>query len=822
MSTYINLSPDHVKDLAASGITPAVAATNGIYTEVDAGENGRLLGYKGPAKKLGDCLVFPFRDIDGNAVPYCQLKPANPPPPKEKGGRPSKYLCPYNRTFRAYFPADAVPHLKDPEVPLFFTEGPKKAVCGTLNGFVTVALVGVWNFAKQRKVDENDQPVGERELIPDLAALALKDRDVFIAYDSDRAENGSVRAAERELAACLRRAGARVKVVTIPAADDGAKMGMDDYIVAHGAEKFACLVADAKPAEEDTDARPVVYATTEIHEMARRVREVLAGVPGVYARGNTLMQEANGRLDAVPKESMRELLSRHIRFQAIKQTRDGEEVVKVAPPHDAASPVFACPSAPIREVVAVAESPVMLRDGRLLFTPGYDHESKTLVRLPADIGVRVPEMPTREDAVAAANRLAGVFSDFPFVDDGDDDLKPGDRKARGCHSLAAVVSAILTVIARPAIDGPTPFFLVTKNGPGTGGSLLNEVVGQILTGQPIPPASYPNGDFREMEKLITSWAVDGRPFVNFDNIVGVFGDAELCRAITSTSWEGRILGVSKTYRGPFTAVMFGSANNASLGADMPRRVLKAGMKTQLARPEDRTGFAHDLEGGYAARHRGELLSCALTMLRAWHLAGRPQQAIKAWGKFSAWSAVVRQVCVFCGLADPYVQVSSAENARNRLLRTIATGLMKMDPSGRGMTANAIVKRLTEPTFETEGPIVAAADALAELMDRVSVGGLGRIFGGENDHNLGGIKIVEAPSRDRNNLAKWTAVRTEDDTGDEEEQESVKQGADERSSAGDAGDRSGGCELKAANSKKRSGRVQSNQYRGTPLDKEGSA
>lgn len=828
------LSPEHQQELEASGIDYATAVRNCVHTEVDATSVGRLLGYKGPAKKFGDCLVYPFRDIDGNAVPYHQLKPANPPK-ETKGpdrGKVRKYLCPYGRTFRAYFPADAVPHLKDSGVPLFVTEGPKKALCGTANGFVTVALVGVWNFGKQRRVDKDSNPVGDRELIPDLAALALKDRDVYIAYDSDRAENGSVRAAERELAGCLRRAGAKVWLVVIPQADDGSKQGIDDYIVAHGKGKFEELVKTATEVEDgtDTDRRPKVYATANVAEMARRVREVLATVPGVYARGNALVQEVievghgGSRLRAVERAYLPELLSQHIRFVSKKVDRNGSEEEKdVPPPFDAYAPVFARPCHPIREVGMVVEHPVMLKDGRILSESGYDPASGVLVRMPD--GFSLPtgqEFPTREDATAAAARVLDLFAEFPLKDANDDD--PPDGKARGSHSRAAIFALLVTVIARPAISGPTPFFLVDKNSPAAGGTLILKTWGTILTGREFPASSYPGGGSDEMRKIITCWATEAWEVANLDNIDDDLGGAHLCRAITATWWTDRLLTVSKTYTGPLNTVQIGSAINARLITEMPRRVVRIGIETKHAHPEERTGFRYDLTT-YPLSHRRQLLADVVTVLRAWVQAGRPSFPMTGFASFESWSELVRNVCLFAGLADPHLPQAGRNDRQTRLLRTVCEGILAMDPNGEGLAANQIVKRLEEVKFDERTEIMMAAHAAAELFPKgLTAESLGCKLAAAVDRPLGGIVVRTKPSRHRENMNLYAVERCDSpspDANSAPEPPAPPAGGltSEQVFAGGAGGDNATPATAREKSKRRSGRLENNPHRGTLFDKE---
>lgn len=813
------LSPDHVRELAASGLSVAVATANGIHTEVDATVVGKLLGRRRTGT-LGDCLVFPYFAPNGDPLDYVRLKPANPPKIK---GKPAKYLAPNYSANRVYLPVHTRTLPRDPNAPLVIVEGEKKAACVDANGFRVLGLSGVWNWQKPRPENEEGEKAGERELIPDLEAVDWRGRVVVIVFDSDAAGNGLVRAAEKALATVLAAKGATVKVVRLPGGPAGEKWGADDFLVANGAEAFATLVTEAKlVADADTtvevvDLRPVVKVSkTEIHETIDQVREALAGVPGIYSRGGVLVEERAERLVPVPADAVMELLSRNIRFLV----DNGDGYVRQPPPPNLCRPVFSRPIAPIREITATASYPVLLPDGRILDRPGFDPRSGVLVHLPAGLVVRVPDHPTRQEAVDAAARLADLFCDFPLVDDADGDNPPG--KVRGCHSRSALVAFLLTVLARPAIPGPTPFTLISKNTAGTGGSLVTETLGKILFGRDMPASSYPSGDHGEMRKMITAWCVEGLPLVNLDNLVGEVGDAELCRAITSTAWSDRILGVNRTYSGPFSTVLIGSANNARLAADMPRRVVQVRLETELARPEQRDGYKYDLST-YPLAHRADLLADALTVLRAWVRAGRPQFPLSPFGKFEAWSAVVRPACVFAGLADPYTPTPSFANNRTRLLRTLAEGLLSMDPDGHGLTAAEIVRRLADHGYQPDESLRDAADAAAELMDRLTAVALGKILAGERNRNLDGIKILEAAHRDRSNMAKWVAKRIPTAPPRSESPASPANTSTHGStSAGDAGDGNGVSPSPAGTKQKRNGSFQNNTHRGTALDKESAA
>jgi P4 family phage/plasmid primase-like protien len=112
----------------------------------------------------------------------------------------------------------------------------------------------VYGFHKKLKRDADGKAIGERELIDDLASIAWQGRPLFIVYDSDAVTNRHVRMAEWHLAETLKRHGAAVKTVRLPPGEPGpdgapAKVGLDDFLVAHGAEALRRLLDAATEPE---------------------------------------------------------------------------------------------------------------------------------------------------------------------------------------------------------------------------------------------------------------------------------------------------------------------------------------------------------------------------------------------------------------------------------------------------------------------------------------------------------------------------------------------------------------------------------------------
>jgi hypothetical protein len=151
-----------------------------------------------------------------------------------KGAKLRKYDQPANTSVEIYLPqfTDWQALQKDPAQALVVTEGELKAACGTKCGFPTVGLGGVFSFGSKDK---------GQAILPALSEFVWEGRDVFICYDSDAASNKQVVLAELRLAKQLTDLSAIVRVVRLPAIGKG-KCGMDDYIVAKGADAFDALL----------------------------------------------------------------------------------------------------------------------------------------------------------------------------------------------------------------------------------------------------------------------------------------------------------------------------------------------------------------------------------------------------------------------------------------------------------------------------------------------------------------------------------------------------------------------------------------------------
>ena len=226
------VSEDHRRMLIEeSGIGAAVVTERG-YRTVGRPEVPEAFG--GYQRRPG--LLVPMFSPDGKTTSH-QLRPDAP---RVRDGKAIKY----ETAGGSRCVLDVHPRMRqaagDPAVPLWITEGIKKADSLTSRGFCTVGLVGVWNWQR------------DGALLPCWDHVALEGREVRVVFDSDVVVKPGVQLALERLVAALGERGARVLVVYLPDGDEasGEKVGVDDYLVAGGTvDDLRALARPFEPSE---------------------------------------------------------------------------------------------------------------------------------------------------------------------------------------------------------------------------------------------------------------------------------------------------------------------------------------------------------------------------------------------------------------------------------------------------------------------------------------------------------------------------------------------------------------------------------------------
>jgi len=213
------IAANHLEMLQASGLTTESIRSRGYFTAMKKVELASL-GFSAQ-QQLTPALVIPVFGPQGEVVLY----QARPDQPRMRNGKIVKYETPAKSRMALDVPPTVRHLLGDPNVPLFITEGVKKADALATRGLCSVALLGVWNF---RGVND----LGGKTLLAGFESIAVNGRNVFVVYDSDVMLKPAVAAAMSRLGAVLNSRDARTHYVYLPSGAAGEKVGVDDYLAA--------------------------------------------------------------------------------------------------------------------------------------------------------------------------------------------------------------------------------------------------------------------------------------------------------------------------------------------------------------------------------------------------------------------------------------------------------------------------------------------------------------------------------------------------------------------------------------------------------------
>lgn len=622
-------------------------------------------------------------------------------------------------------------------------------------------------------------------LLPVARALREREPDAIILFGADNdlwtAGNPGMKAAQNA-------AQAVGGLVCGPSFSEADQCGVDlkgspagptdwnDWAALHGAESIASAIARAL-------AMPLVTLAPEpelpvgVEPAKRRTIEVVPGelgavvdagelalleqCPDLYQRGGQIVRSVRGELSEVTHSmhgtqvamSKLHALNKHSLVEALTQAADwvksdgrrrsDNEIVRVDCPMNIAETLLARGEWKLRTLTAIINAPTLRADGSVLDATGYDCKTGLLLEPSAKYDP-IPEAPTRCEARAAMQRLSALVSKFPFA-------APED--------LSVWLAAVLTACVRRSLS-TAPMFAFSAPAAGSGKSLLVDLVAVIATGTRAPVFSQ-GRDEAEMEKRLSSALLAGHGVVSIDNCTLAIDGDLLCQALTQPLLTIRPLGGSTTRTVPASATFFANGNSLVIAGDMTRRVLLCSLDAGQERPELRQFDFNPLEQAMAGR--AGFLEDALTILRAFHVAGRPKQPGAPLGSFEVWSDFVRGALLWLELDDPVRTMERTRNSDPKLsaLRVLMSEWASVfgEKPVPAREAIEVAMQLKPSGFEFARAF-ALPDFHEALMTVAGVGGrinsrtLGKWLGSNKGRIVDG-KRLQHHGMDRNGIAKWS-------------------------------------------------------------------
>lgn len=796
-SVSASISEEHLAELAASAIPASVAEAAGVFTAYSTAMLPSWARWIGSTADALPALVYPMREADGTETG--QVKPQKGSV-TSKSGRELKYVGPSKRSgnppqlpFVGVRSGDAI--LTDPAElanvdRVWLVEGCKQALAAVghvPSGVAVVRFTGVSSWIVASCVE--GEPGTPTPYLPSVVA----GREVAIFGDADASTNISVYDGLTALGNAAVAAGAR-RVVFARVPGTG-KQGLDDALAELSDEstRREALVrwageAKAKPADlvaadlkRMRQVRSVERAQRAAEQRlsetadAGRVDLLLEGDYHVdclaIARevdlklgGDVLFRRGGESVELVVDDDgqkLRVLDSDGLHRQALSAVRltaptlrNGVEVIEVVSGlrREPLGILKGRLAERLPNVTRISRAPVVRTDGTVVTASGYDPQTQVLVDLGPDVrGLSVPESPTDSEIAAATHLLRDELFELDGVDGFDGWVFA--QEADQTHAIAL----LLTTLLRSAFP-VVPLALADGLQSGVGKGELINVVHQVAYGERASFMATPSSD-AELEKRITGLLRAGGSMIVLDEVMGPDGSKlkspALLAALTASVWTGRVLGTSDALSMTQGAVWAATGNNVDIPGDMVRRVYTIRLSSDRPGLKERDNFRRDL-GRWVPEHRCELLTAALTLIRAWYDRGQPV-APRPIGMttFSEWQRVVGGILHLAGIEGFLSTVGAmraqadSEALENYSHLDWVDSVAATLPGAPRFTAKEIIAAaMADPDHE------APYDrAMADLDAR----GLGRVWKQMAGRWYGSVRIVE-DGKGHGNVVAWRVQR----------------------------------------------------------------
>jgi putative DNA primase/helicase len=503
------------------------------------------------------------------------------------------------------------------------------------------------------------------------------------------------------------------------------------------------------PTATDEDPRESIILTGgKLDQYAAQAERLIADT--IYVRGgslvrigraaeisNELLKDASGiardgqQAICIPASAAwlrRELMARAQFWKYDKRSNDWEP--KDCPKELAENIGDQEAWATFRPLMAISPVPILRPDMTVWAQPGYDAMTGVFYQ-PTMTVPDFPAVPTREDALAALQRLWDPVSEFPFA-----------SKEAASVFLSHVIGAVL----RPSFD-TSPIFLYTAPMAATGKTLLAGMPNLIAHG--VLSAHNPYSEGEELRKVLFSSLLAGDATLILDNVPsGVKVRAPgLCNFATSSTVGDRVLGASENRKVPNRCTVVLTGNNITPAGDMARRSLPCRLDVNAETARGRKFRIRDLKG-YVVQRRAQLIVDVLTIVRAYDFAGRPEVAHPL-ESFEAWSRLVRDPLVWLGTADP---VASQETETDDEVAPL-----------QGAFAAIATATVSQGHIFTAGQLASIVQLQAQLLRDVLVNAgcsepadakkLGYWLREQKDRVAGGWKLVSEKGAHKS-VAQW--------------------------------------------------------------------
>lgn len=379
----------------------------------------------------------------------------------------------------------------------------------------------------------------------------------------------------------------------------------------------------------------------EIDRICDAAEQELASTGRFFQRGNLIVnvmtnpETQNTVINPLTQSSLLRSISGCIRWT--KTNQQGHEVI-CDPPTKHIKVLFdAQMYSHLPPLIGLTRQPHMRDDDSICSKSGYDALTG-LFGVFDERDYKIPDNPSKDDAIHACNELRQLLSEFEFAD-------PVDE--------AAAISAMLTATIRPSL--PTaPSFHMQAHQLASGKSFLTSLICCFSSSSSPSAVGFPTSD-EECQKLLLANLLESPAAIVFDNLTtDLIPYKSICSALTEEFLTGRLLGVSKTATVSTRTLILSSGNNVGPIKDMARRCIAIHLDPKVDTPASKK-YAND-PVKMVRKNRERYVSLAITIIKAWITAGKPISKCSALASYERWSELIRQPLLWLNLPDPATRV----------------------------------------------------------------------------------------------------------------------------------------------------------------------
>jgi hypothetical protein len=393
----------------------------------------------------------------------------------------------------------------------------------------------------------------------------------------------------------------------------------------------------------------------------------------------------------------------------------------------------------------LSQIPFLRPDGTICSTPGYDEPTHSFLELDPELqGIDIPEAPTREQVASARSLLLDdLLGDFPLHTEAD---------------KANALATLITPFVRDLIP-TSPLAVIDAKEAGSGKNLLADVISILTTGKAAQTLPYTT-EAEEQRKVITSAFRSGSAMLLFDEAHVIEG-AAFARALTSHSYQDRVLGASDLAEFPNNRTWVSLGNQVQIKGDMGRRVYRVRLEYPGARPESReaSDFKHPDLRQWTMDNRRELVRACLTLVRAWFALGKPVAPLPfRMGSFEKWQEILAGVLWVAGVEGFLVNVPQWRSESDFERQDQVAHLWWLETQfGSGEFTSAGVTDALRRDRQAPHPH-NMDDPFQEGYARK----LGQMYAKLKDRILDGYQLVKLDGKAHDKVIKWKIRKIEED------------------------------------------------------------